>query len=207
MKKARSFILLCLCALLALGTVFAAEPDAIATAAIILPEAGNPQHVLATGDVIEMRVYQEEDLLTRAAVGTDGTITIPLLGKVRVGGNTAEQAAKAIHALLEKDYLVNPQVNVTILEHAKKTFNILGHVAKPGTYDLPLDGKFDILAAISTAGGFGRLASPKKVTVQRFTEGKPQVLKLDVENMMKDFSAPRFIIQPDDTINIGERLF
>ena len=185
---------------------FGADPTEADKKAIVLPEPVT-EYTLTPGDIIEMRVYMEEDLLTRSPIGIDGTITLPLLGKVNVAGKTVEQVTTNLHGLLQADYLVNPQVNVIVLEYAKKRFSILGHVAKPGTYEMPVDGKFDILAAVSLAGGFNRLASPKKITVQRIKDGKSQVFKVNAEAQIKDFSAPRFLIEPDDTINVGERLF
>lgn len=197
--------LLSLCALMwaGLGAAFAAEPAESASR----PQVVISEYMLNAGDVLEMRVYLEDDLLTRTPVATDGTVSLPLLGRVPVGGKTLEEATKTVHDLLEKDYLVNPQVNLIITEYATKSFSILGHVSKPGTYDLPIGRPFDLLDAVSMAGGFNRLASPKKITVQRIKDGKQQVFKVDAEAQMEDFSAPRFIIEPNDTINVGERLF
>src|SRR5215210_2983012 len=71
-------------------------------------------YVLSPNDLVEIRVFQEEDLRTAARISKDGTINFPLIGVVRIAGMTMQDAAKAVRDLLEKDYLVNPQVSLSV---------------------------------------------------------------------------------------------
>jgi protein involved in polysaccharide export with SLBB domain len=202
MKYLKKLILACTLAGLALqiGVANAAEGT--------VPAPGiQRSYVLTPSDVLELKVYQEDDLLTRAPIGPDGNITLPLLGSIQVAGKTAMEAAATIRSLFEQDYLVNPQISLTIVEYAKRRFSIMGQVYKPGPFEMPFDQEFDLFSAISMAVLYTRLASHKKITVQRTVNGETQNIKVDAEALSKNPKAPRFIIEPGDTVIIGERIF
>jgi len=163
-------------------------------------------YVIKPNDVIEVRVYQEDDLTTRSRVARDGSFTMPLLGTIKIGSNTVEQAINHIRDLLAKDYLVNPQVSLTVIEYAKKRFTVLGQVNRPGTYDMPSDEPTNLLQAIATAGGYTRIGNPKKITVQRMVGEEKKVFRLDADAMAKEKGGAKpFEIQPDDVITVGEK--
>lgn len=163
-------------------------------------------YVIKPNDVIEVRVYQEDDLATKSRVARDGSFTMPLLGTIKIGSNTVEQAIGHIRELLAKDYLVNPQVSLTVVEFAKKRFTVLGQVNRPGTYDMPSDEPTNLLQAIATAGGYTRIGNPRKISVQRMVGDEKKVFKLDAEAMAKEKGGAKpFEIQPDDVITVGEK--
>lgn len=164
-------------------------------------------HVLAPDDLVEIKVYQQPDLETKARIDQDGTMIMPLLGAINLGEKTIEQARAMIRERLAKDYLVNPQVSVTVIEYAKRMFIILGEVQRPGTYEIPAGQPFTLLQAIALAGGYTRLSSPGKVIVQRIEAGLKKVYSLDANSMAKDERAKPFEILPNDNITVGERLF
>ena len=165
-------------------------------------------NVLEPGDAIELRIYQEDDLnLPRVVIGRDGIIAHPLLGPLEVGGKTVERAREMIRDILAKDYLVDPRVTLTIVEYARRSFTILGHVVRPGSYDVPRNESIDLPRAIAIAGGYTRLGSPSRITVQRVVNGEKQVLKPDADAMVKDKNAKPFPILPGDIIEVGEKIF
>lgn len=172
-----------------------------------LPPSPNAHlYVLRPTDVVQVSVYQEEDLGAKVRLEKDGTVLLPLVGKVRIGGQTLETAARTIRDLLAKEYLVNPQVTLTVLEYAKRRFTVLGEVQRPGTYEFASDEPLNLLQAIAMAGGYTRLGAPTKVTVRRAVNGENQTYKLNAEAMSKDKKARPFEIMGEDTITIGERL-
>jgi protein involved in polysaccharide export with SLBB domain len=164
-------------------------------------------HLLASDDLVEIKVYQQPDLETKARIDQDGSMTMPLLGTIKISGKTVEEARVMIHDLLAKDYLVNPQVSITVVEYAKHSFTILGEVQRPGTYEIPSGGSFTLLQAIAFAGGYTRIGSPGKVAVQRIENGQKKVYNLDAGAMAKDENVKAFLVLPNDTINVGERFF
>ena len=74
---------------------------------------------LRPNDQISVSVYQEPDLdVKQIAIDERGTVILPLLGSVEVGGLTVEEATKRVRDLYNKDYLVDPQVSVTLDQFA-----------------------------------------------------------------------------------------
>jgi polysaccharide export outer membrane protein len=162
---------------------------------------------LSPTDVIEITVYRQEDLTTKRRIAKDGTITFPLLGVINIGGKTVEQAGNQIKELLAKDYLVNPQVSVTVMEYAKKWFHVVGQVYKQGSYPIPEEETVDLMRAIAMAGGFTQIAARSKVTVTRMNGDKKEIIPVDVKAREKDKNSKPFPIFPDDTITVPESIF
>lgn len=194
-------ILLCLAVALVCGPARGAE------AATAPGTNARPDYVLAANDVVAVTVYQEDDLNAKVRISKDGTIVLPLLGSVTVGGKSREAAARHIRDLLGEKYLVNPQVSIDIAEYAKRRFTVLGQVARPGSYEMPGDETVNLLQAISMAGGYSRLGTGRGVNVQRGQGAAKQSFKLDADAMAKDKDAKVFEIQADDTITVGEKIF
>ena len=168
------------------------------------PTLVSPEYVLRPGDVVQVKVYQEDDLASTSRIGPDGAIAIPLLGSVRVASNTVSQASAIITSLLAKDYLVNPQVTLNVTEFAKRRFTVLGQVQRPGTYEMPAHESVNLLQAIAAAGGFTRIGNPHRITVQRMVGAENKKISLDSEAMSKK-KEPPFLIRPDDVIAVGEK--
>ena len=171
-----------------------------------LGAAAPMEYVLCSRDVIMIRVFEEPELETKAVISQDGTITMPLLGSVKVGGIAVGKATRLIRDLLAKDYIVDPQVNLSVLESKQRQFTVMGQVQRPGVYSLPLDQPMQLLDAIATGGGFTARAAPSKVTVQRKVEGETKVFKLDAGSMGSAPTAKPFEILPNDTIVVGEKV-
>lgn len=164
-------------------------------------------YTLSPSDVVQVKVYQEDDLETKVRIARDGTTSFPLIGVVKLGGKTVEQAANLIRDELAKDFLVNPQVTLTVIEYAKRRFTVLGQVQKPGTYEIPNEESVTLLQAIAMAGGYTRLANKANIIVTRSPNGKKATFSLDVNHATNDLKTEPFIILPDDTITVPERLF
>src|SRR5204863_2455678 len=128
-------------------------------------------------------------------------------GVIKLGGKTVEQAANLIRDELGKDYLVNPQVTLTVIEYAKRRFTVLGQVQKPGTFEIPNEESVTMLQAIAMAGGYTRLANKANVTVTRMTGGRKVNFSLDVNEATKALDTKPFEILPEDTITVSERVF
>ncbi len=165
----------------------------------------SPEYVLRPGDIVQVKVYQEEDLTSLSRITKDGTIVMPLLGSVKVVSNTVAQATTKIHDLLAKDYIVNPQVTLNVTEFAKRRFTVLGQVQRPGTYDMPSEDTVTLLQAIATAGGYTRIGNPKNIAVQRTVGSENKMIRLNAEAMAKDKKEKPFVILPDDVIVVGEK--
>ena len=163
--------------------------------------------VLVANDVVLVTVYQEDDLTTKVIVDKNGMVMLPLLGQVKIGGSSTKEATERIQKLYDKDYLVNPRVNLTAEHFAEHRFSVLGQVQHPGNFDFPQNEPINLLEAIAIAGGYTRLGAPSKVDVRRIENGSPRVYRFDAEQMARDSRKTPFEILPSDIITVGERTF
>ncbi|MEO7331758.1 MAG: polysaccharide biosynthesis/export family protein [Minicystis sp.] len=121
-------------------------------------------YVIAPGDVLSVRVFNQDNMSTRARVRSDGKIAVPFVGDVDVLGKTPAAVAKELSVLL-KEYVVSPTVTITIEETLAATVSVLGEVARPGIY--PIDASTGVLQALAAAGGFTDYASRGSIYLVR----------------------------------------
>jgi polysaccharide export outer membrane protein len=173
-----------------------------------VPHGTSRPYLLSVDDQLLVEVFQETELESKRRVAEDGTITIPLIGRVKVAGRTAQQAGDMIRDELEKGYLVNPRVNVTVVEYSKRCFTVLGQVAKPGPYPMTGVETVTLVQAIAAAGGPTGKGNLSKVTVTRPTvEGNLVYRELDAKAMSRGRTPGQFEVRAGDTITVAERIF
>lgn len=181
----------------------AADPARMSSAMAVV----GGDYILRPKDVISVTVYGEPDLTIQDRLVSDGTIMMPLVGRIKVGGKTSVGAAEAIRGALAADYLVNPQVSVSITEAARENFTVIGKVTAPGSYPLPPGGRLSLLEAIGMAGGFAPSASPGRITVKRKEGSSETILKVDGKSQVNSTREQSFEIRPGDVINVPQSLF
>jgi len=185
------------------GVVFGAERPAEEG-----PRLPVRPYVLVPNDLVQLKVYQEDDLSVSVRVAPNGTATFPLIETVKIGGLTVEEAARVIREALARDYLVDPKVTLTVLEQAERTFSIIGFVQKPGAYAIVGAESVSLVQAIAMAGGGAPEAKLSKVTVMRPVAGQPnQIFVLDALKMIRDPNAAAFQVLPGDTVQVPDKIF
>jgi polysaccharide export outer membrane protein len=95
--------------------------------------AQNVDYVLGPDDLIEIDVYQVDELKRTARVSASGFIKLPLAGKIEVTGHTIPALEKEISKRLES-YLQEPVVSVFIKEYRSQRITVLGAVKSPQVY-------------------------------------------------------------------------
>src|SRR6266705_4676243 len=149
MKKSKQFWLPRLVAIFALCVALDGKTDEKART----DDAAEGDHKIAPLDIINIDVVGEKDLSKEnLRVSSSGTITFPFLGSVEVKGKTPAEVENLLKEKLGKDYLVDPQVIVTVKEYRSRTVLVIGQVNKPGLIALPAEQKMGILEAIAQAG-------------------------------------------------------
>ena len=123
-------------------------------------------------DVLKVTIWGHEDLSRLVVVSADGSFQFPLVGDVQVAGLTPGAVETLLRDLLGKDYLVNPQVSVSVQEYRSQRVFVLGEVEKPGTY--AMTGQTTLLDVLSQAGGPGKSAG-RQVVVVRFPKSEGPV--------------------------------
>jgi polysaccharide export outer membrane protein len=162
------------------------------------------EYIVGEGDILVIRVYDNEDLDTTVRVGGDGIINMPLLGQVNVGGMDVSSISKHIESLLADGYLLSPQVNVFVEDYRSKKVTILGQVNRPGLNEL--QGSITLLELISRVGGLTEDAGGL-ITIKRNTRNggdKQKVITIDIEKLIEQGDTSLNIpVQDGDSIYVA----
>lgn len=129
-------------------------------------------------DLLQIQVFQVEDLDREARVNTSGFISLPLIGAIQAGGKTVQEVEREIAAKLSQSYLQNPQVSVFVKEFTSQRVTVEGAVRKPGIY--PITGRTTLLQAVALSEGMDPLADPRTVVVFRTIGGQRMAALFDM---------------------------
>jgi len=102
-------------------------------------------------DLLEITVFEDEKLNKTVRVSSQGNISHPLLGILKVKGLTGSELEKEIRDLLTEKYMNDPHVSVFIKEYRNQQISLMGAVTKPGVYDFT--GQKTVLDLLAMAGG------------------------------------------------------
>ena len=140
---------------------------------------------LGSGDKLQISVYGEEDLTLETTLSDSGVINYPFLGELKVVGLIVKG--------LKGDYLINPNVHVSILEY--RPFFINGEVEKPGGY--PFQPGLTISKAAALAQGFTERASENKIFIIRGDDTSQTKVKAELNTMLR----------PGDIVTVEQSFF
>ncbi len=91
------------------------ENHPVVLAPLTVEEEGNiGDYLLGPGDLIDIKVFEAEELNAVVRVSSSGVVNVPLLGDVSVINLTAAEAEQEIEKLYKKDYLYDPHVSLYI---------------------------------------------------------------------------------------------
>jgi polysaccharide export outer membrane protein len=110
-------------------------------------------YMIGVGDILDIRVTDEESITGRYQVDPIGQIRVPLLSQpVETAGlTTFELSARLRDELQRQDILLEPSVTVFVARSMSQNVTILGAVVRPGIY--ALEQPTTLLDLISRAGG------------------------------------------------------
>ena len=148
---------------------------------------------LGAGDHLRVIVFGEPNLSAEYAVAGNGMISFPMVGNVRAAGRTVGDVRDDLVAGLKNGYIRNPEVSAEVVTF--RPFYILGEVTRPGEY--PYSDQITVMDAVATAGGFTVRANRRIIFVKHPSEATEHRERL----------APGLMLQPGDTVRVGERLF
>src|SRR5512140_397777 len=97
---------------------------------------GGSDYKIGLQDLLELKVFDLKELDQTVRVADDGSITLPLLGRLQAAGLTKGDLEKLIARLLEEKYVRNPQVTIFVREYQSKKVAVSGAVKKPDTYEM-----------------------------------------------------------------------
>ncbi len=162
-----------------------------------IPPGGD--YIIGPQDVLAINVWKEPEISRAVPVRPDGKISLPLVGDIVASGLTPMQLEKVISEDL-KAYIANPEVTVIVQAVNSRKFNIVGEIARPGTY--PLTKQMTVLDAIAQAGGPRDFAKVKKIYVLRQLEdGERLRIPFNYKDIIRGKNFHQNVeLQPGDTI-------
>jgi polysaccharide biosynthesis/export protein len=165
--------------------------------------AGSNAHdatfIIGVDDVLAINVWKETDLSRTIPVRTDGKISLPLVGELQAAGRTPLQLEQQISERL-KSYMTEPEVSVMVQQINSEKVDVLGQVAKPGSYSL--SSASTVVDAISAAGGLKDFAKKKSIYVLRKNaSGQEQRIAFNYSDFLKGKSAVQNVkLEPHDMV-------
>jgi len=154
-------------------------------------------YVIVPGDILQVRVFNQDQLSTRARVRSDGKITLPLLNDVTAIGLTPVDLGKQLSDRL-RDFIKDPLVTVSVEESGPPNIYVIGEVVKPGAY--PLDRASGVLSALVNAGGLTQDASTDRIFVLRQARSGVRI-RFTYEALVRLAGrAPAFRLRPGDIV-------
>ncbi len=163
---------------------------------------------IGVDDVVRVSVWKNEDLSVQVPVRPDGKISVPLIGDVRVGGETPTNVSKVITERL-RQYLRDPKVTVILAD--LKSHEFLSRVRVTGAVTTPTSISFrqgmTVLDAVLEAGGVTKFASADATKLYRQKEGG-KVLPVKLKKILKKGDLrTNHALMPGDVITVPERFF
>lgn len=175
---------------LGIALLLAALLTACADVPDMPPESLRSAFRLGAGDEVRLVVFGEDDLSGDFLVSSDGAVSLPLVGAVKIGGQTLPEAEQTITAAFSAGYLRQPRIALEVRHH--RPFYILGEVQRPGVY--PYVNGMTVIAAVAVGGGFTYRADEDDIRLSR--EGA------------LPYRAPHTaLVLPGDVIRVHQRLF
>ena len=151
------------------------------------------EYRLEAGDVMQIRVYGEDDLTMTLSIPGNGRIDYAFVGEFQVAGKTVNAVQEEFYQRLLGDYLIEPRVSVSVASY--RDFYIYGAVARPGGY--AWEPGLTVRKVITLAGGLKERASNSKWYLVPENAGEGQRRKVSEDDL----------VQPGDTLTVEESFF
>jgi polysaccharide export outer membrane protein len=141
-------------------------------------------YVVGEGDLLQVSVFEAQDLKSEARVGARGFISLPLIGSVEVNGLTTREAEQKIEELYRARYLQNPHVSIFVKEQVSGKIILMGAFKKTGTF--PYLSRQNLFEAMALGEGLADTAG-KMVQVRRGgrDSDRPGTLLIDLDELAR----------------------
>jgi len=169
----------------------------------VIYQRGGTGYRIGRQDLLEVRVFDLEELDQTVRVSDDGSITLPLLGRLAVAGLTKGELEGLIARLLEERFVRDPQVTLFVKDYESRKVAVSGAVRSPATYEML--GDKTLLEMISLAGGLDGDLGKEIVIFRRRADGATDRVAIDLEGLVYGADpALNLTILPGDIIYVPE---
>jgi polysaccharide export outer membrane protein len=154
---------------------------------------------LAPGFMVSLNVLDDSDFVGTFRIDQLGDIALPILGTIRVAGETvAEARSQLTKKLLDGGYLKDPQVNLTVVEYTAPQVTIIGEVAGPGKY--PLLAPRKLVDVLALAGGTTSAAGNEVEIISGRAGAEPLLVHYSRATDPKMLADA--VVHPGDTVQV-----
>lgn len=174
----------------------------------VAPDTGKlGDYRLEPGDVVRVQIFQVPDLDREVRVSAEGEILLPLIGRLVVKDRTLSRVEETVRMLYDRDYLVNPQVNMMVTKYSQRMVNVMGAVNTPQAIEYPPDQTLSLIDAISRAGGFNRYANRKAVKLTRsYPDGRTENFIVNADELISGNKSDKWVLLSGDVIFVPESI-
>jgi polysaccharide biosynthesis/export protein len=178
------------------------------------PSTTLPNYILGPEDLITVRVFAADDIPDRPAqISSDGTVTLPMIGKVHAAGLSVDQFQANLTEAYKK-FFKDPQVTVQVTDFRSQPVSVAGNVGAPGV--VQLRGNRNLMEVIGQAGGLRADAGDSVLITRNLSEGtipvagaftdpsgKYSIAHINIRDVMsgKDPQG-NILIKPHDVITV-----
>lgn len=167
--------------------------------ATVQPAPPGRKYTLHPTDMLKMQMYQEPDFQPEVSVAQDGTIVLPMIGTVKVGGKTVAETQTMLTERY-KEFFKDPNLTIIIVKYAERKVYIDGMVGRAGPVNFPNEENLTISRAIAFAGGILPRGARNDVKLTRTVDGKDVTTIIDMDDINTG-------AKPDIELKENDRIF
>jgi polysaccharide export outer membrane protein len=172
-----------------------------------------PEYIVGPNDVLGITVYDQPQLSRTYSVQADGSLTFPLIGRVKVGGLSTPAIESELRQRLSQGFLKSPQVGVIVEQYRSQQIFVIGEVRQPG--NLQFTGSMTVLEALARVGSTTERAGTEAI-IMRPPSGAPppdeaavaraqqvngsDVIRIDLQSLQSGEVSQNAVLQAGDTI-------
>lgn len=149
----------------------------VLTAALV---SAAEEYRIGPGDLIEISVWKNADLTRQRRVLPDGTMQLPLIGRISAAGKSVTVLKEEIADSLKR-FIPDPELSVSVLQTGSMVIYVIGKVNHPGRFEISQD--VDVLQALSMAGGLNPFAKEKEIGIFRKKDGKTDIFNFNYKEV------------------------
>ncbi|HEX7182441.1 MAG TPA: polysaccharide biosynthesis/export family protein [Thermoanaerobaculia bacterium] len=144
--------------------------------------AASPGYRIGPRDLLDVRVFESQQLTGEVRVSEGGAAVLPLVGEVPVAGLTEAEAAQKIKEVLESKLLQRASVSVRVSEFRSRPISVIGAVRQPGS--LAFSGRWTLIEALTAAGGLDEGHGGQVHVLRRADNGLADQVSVAVDDLL-----------------------